>query len=272
VPELPEVQTVVHYLKPYLCGRIIRSVEALNQNTKVFVSLDRDMTPERVIGRSIKSVHRRGKFIVLNLYQGYISIHLRMTGQLMANVGREDKARHFTARLIFQNGGALYFKDYRKFGRIYFSNDLDWLEKKLGIEPLSTGFTSKWLQEAFSRSRRMVKPLLLDQKFIAGLGNIYVDEALWTAKIHPRSIANSLEPYKVSSLCRSIRSILRQAIKLNGTTIINFSFGGGQTGSYTRYLQVFGKQDQPCPRCKTTLRKIRVSQRGTHICPRCQPL
>jgi formamidopyrimidine-DNA glycosylase len=272
MPELPEVETVVHYLKPYLQGRIIDSVEALNQNTKVFISLDPDITPDSFIGHSIKSVHRRGKFIVLNLDRGYISIHLRMTGRLMASVDKADKAHHFTARLIFQNGAALYFKDYRKFGRIYFSKNLDWLEKKLGIEPLSREFTSKWLREAFSRSGRMVKPLLLDQKFIAGLGNIYVDETLWKANIHPRSAANAIEPHKISSLHRSIRSILRKAIELNGTTIINFSFGENQTGAYTDHLQVFGKQNQPCPRCKTSLRKIRVAQRGTHICPHCQPL
>ncbi|MFQ6612660.1 MAG: DNA-formamidopyrimidine glycosylase [Fidelibacterota bacterium] len=272
MPELPEVQTVVHYLKPYLKGKTIKSVEPLNGNEKVFVIRDLKVFQKEVAGQLICNVLRRGKYIIIDLAAGYLCIHLRMTGRLMANFSDRDNPKHFTARLSFTDGTSLYFKDYRKFGRIYFSRELDWLESKLGVEPLSKQFTAKRFYAALQHSGRMIKPLLLDQGFIAGLGNIYVDEALWSAQIHPCFIAKQIEFKQVVVLHRAIRSILRKAIVLNGTTIINFTFGNNRTGSYADQLQVFGKQGKPCPHCNTILLKIRISQRGTHICPNCQKL
>ena len=171
-----------------------------------------------------------------------------------------------------QNGKELYFKDYRKFGRFYYYESLDILEKKLGCEPLSPSFDLLYLLNGLKKSRGMIKPKLLDQSFIAGLGNIYVDESLWEARIHPRKISMNIGNQKIKKLWRAIPSILKSAINYNGTTIINFSYGNKIPGGFKKYLNVFGKEGSPCPRCQTKLKKIFVGQRGTHYCSKCQKL
>ncbi len=135
-----------------------------------------------VLGKSITDVTRRGKYIVINLNKGFMLIHLRMTGRLLLTLTADDKQKHLTAIIKFTDGAALYFKDYRKFGRLYYYDSLDYINQKLGIEPLSKNFTANWLFQNLNDNKRQLKPLLLDQSFIAGLGNIYVDEALVVCK------------------------------------------------------------------------------------------
>ena len=140
----------------------------------------------------------------------------------------------------------------------------------MGIEPLSNNFTTNWLFQNLNDSKRQLKPLLLDQSFIAGLGNIYVDEALWYAKLHPQQIGSSVSRKKSTALHSAIQRLLQTAIENQGTTIINFYFGEGESGNFKEQLQVFGRQNKNCPRCDSIIEKTRVAQRGTHICPSCQ--
>jgi len=265
MPELPEVETVVRYLRPRLISKTIRHFQTLNGWSKVIQGSSPETFTRNVVGQKIIRVRRRGKFIVWNLTEGNVFIHLRMTGRLITNLTERDNPKHLTAAFQFSDGSNLYFKDYRKFGRILFSRNPAELEAKLGPEPLSSFFTAAWLYEAMQAHRRQTKPLLLDQAFLAGLGNIYVDEALWRARIHPLTVSHRISRQKTTALATAIQTILRRAIELNGTTIQSFSFGQGETGRFVSELRVFGRTGEPCPRCDTPIRKIRVAQRGTHF-------
>ena len=270
MPELPEVETVVRYIQPNIVGKTIQSVIPQNNYDKVFETHAPREFNKLVAGKSIVDVTRRGKYIVLNLDRGYFLIHLRMTGRLLLKLSKDDKHKHLTAIINFTDKSFLYFKDYRKFGRFYYYDSMDFINNKLGIEPLSKSFTGNWLYKNLQNYKRQLKPLLLDQGFIAGLGNIYVDEALWFAKLHPQQIGSSVSRKKSNVLHSAIQRLLQTAIDNQGTTIINFYFGEGKKGNFREQLQVFGRQDKNCPRCKMVIEKIRVAQRGTHLCPRCQ--
>ncbi len=272
MPELPEVETVVRYLRPWLRGKTVRRFQTLNGWWKVVQGSSPETFAKHIVGQQIIKIRRRGKFVVWNLINGNVLIHLRMTGRLITKLTEQDDPKHLTAEFQFSDGTSLYFKDYRKFGRISFLENLADLDARLGLEPLSSAFTATWLYRSLQAHRRQIKPLLLDQTFIAGLGNIYVDESLWKAKIHPLAISQHVGKRKATVLATAIQTILKRAIELNGTTIQSFKFGLGETGRFVSELQVFGRVGQPCPRCKTQICKIRVAQRGTHFCPRCQRL
>jgi len=272
MPELPEVETVVRYIRPNIIGKTIHNVIPQNNYDKVFVTHIPRQFNELVAGKSINTVERRGKYIVFNLDRGHLLIHLRMTGRLLLNLTEDDKPKHLTAIVHFTDNSALYFKDYRKFGRLYYYGSLDYINKKLGVEPLSENFTEERLYKNLHNSKRQLKPLLLDQGFIAGLGNIYVDEALWFAKLHPQQKGSSVSRKKSNVLHSAIQRLLQTAIDNQGTTIINFYFGEGKKGNFREQLQVFDRQNKNCPRCGIIIKKIRVAQRGTHICPHCQQL
>lgn len=270
MPELPEVETVVRYLEPHLLGKRVVRVR-LPKSYKQAVATHAPAALTRILKeQKIRAVSRRAKFIVLTLDSGFLCIHLRMTGRLF--VGELDPAfrKHVTATVVFQDGSSLYFHDTRKFGRIYYYSDLDELEARLGVEPLSKDFRAELLYALLRSRSRMLKPLLLDQKVIAGLGNIYVDEALWRARLHPRRLSDGLNRKSSKALHQAIRAVLRESIRLNGTTFNSFYFGDGASGEFRTKLSVFGRQGEPCPRCAATIVKMKVAQRGTHICPRCQ--
>ena len=270
MPELPEVQTVVNYLSDNVLGKTISSIKSPNNHAKTFVDGTLNDFYQFLQQKEIHKIWRRGKYIIFNLDKGYLLFHLRMTGRLILQLPSSDDIKYVSAKLTFEDESELFFRDTRKFGRIYFCNELGWLENKLGIEPLSSGFTAEWLHAQLKQKNRMMKPLLLDQSFIAGLGNIYVDEALWQAGIHPESRSSQIEKKKADSLCCGIKNILKKAIALNGTTIINFSYGQNSMGSYKEKLKIFGKTNYPCPACESPIKKIKVAQRGTHFCPKCQ--
>jgi len=270
MPELPEVETVVRYLRPNIVGKTIQRITPQNNYDRVLTTHTARQFNKLVKGQVINTVVRRGKFIVFNLGRGHLLIHLRMTGRLLLKLSKDDKRKHLTAIVYFIDKSSLYFKDYRKFGRLYYYDSMDYINQKLGLEPLSKNFTIDWLYKNLQNSKRQLKPLLLDQSFIAGLGNIYVDEALWYTKLHPQQIGSSASRKKSNILHSAIQGLLKTAIDKQGTTIINFYFGEGKRGNFSEKLQVFGRQGKNCPRCKTIIKKIRVAQRGTHICPRCQ--
>jgi len=272
MPELPEVQTVVNYLAPEVQGKFINSIDSPNNYLKVFGNGDLSFVKSAIQGKRIVRLGRRGKYIIIHLNKGHLILHLRMTGKLLLQGLQKKFDKHLSFRINFNDNSNLYFYDTRKFGRIYFSKTLNWLEQKLGIEPLSMKFDLSWLTQSLGQRKRMMKPLLLDQSFIAGLGNIYIDEILWKSNIHPLSLSNKIPEQIIPDLYKSIRSILKNAILFNGTTFINFSFGENQMGEFGEQLNVFGKQGRPCPDCGEEIKKIRAAQRGTHMCNRCQIL
>ena len=270
MPELPEVQTVVHSLQPTLPGKIIKLVHCPNGYTGVLENGSIKKYQNFLIGKILQSVYRRGKFIIIKLDYGFLLIHLRMTGKVVLEKPLIKEMKYVSFQLTFSDNTKLYFQDVRKFGRVYICHNLNWLETQLGIEPLSNDFTPIWLYELLHKHKRMIKPLLMDQQFIAGLGNIYIDEALWQSGIHPRAISNKIGKIRSNKLSTSIKDILKRAISYQGTTIINFSYGQNKNGNFSDELQIFGKTNSPCPKCSKPIIKIFVAQRGTHFCKQCQ--
>jgi formamidopyrimidine-DNA glycosylase len=270
MPELPEVETVVRSLKPWITGKTIQSIK-IKPGVKSTVQSHSPKTLERLLtGQKIHQIRRRAKYIILVLDHGFLTIHLRMTGRLIPERINPPDKKYVTAAFLFSDNTSLFFKDTRKFGRISYFSSLEPLENKLGVEPLSRAFSFDCLLSILKSRKRMIKPLLLDQKLVAGLGNIYCDEALWKAGIHPLTVSNRISRQKVKRLHQAIKSTLRSSIRHNGTTFQAFFFGSEESGSFFSKLKVFGREGLPCPQCKSSILKIRVAQRGTHICPRCQ--
>ena len=268
MPELPEVQTVVNNLSTKLINRTIKHVKSPNKYTKVFSNIKILDFNKNVSNKKIKNIIRLGKYIVFELETGFISIHLRMTGQLLYNSKYNQK--YVSAKFLLDKNDFLIFNDIRKFGRIYYSQKLLWLKKKLGIDPLSKDFTKSWFLSEITKKNRMIKALLFDQTFITGLGNIYIDECLWKSKIHPESITSKIPKKNISTLHQSILKILNKAIKFQGTTIINFYFGNNSKGNNSENLYIYGRTDKNCIRCNNKISKIFVCKRGTHLCNKCQ--
>ncbi|SVB12773.1 uncharacterized protein METZ01_LOCUS165627 [marine metagenome] len=267
MPELPEVETVVRFLQPHILGKTISRVEFPWPKTCAGLSIAQFR--KNVVGCKIRTVERRGKYIVFTIGSAWFTVHLRMTGHLFpAQVGFDRNHVTFFSQL--DGGHYLVFRDQRKFGRVTWVNSLKHLDEKLGPEPFSDVFTQHWLLHQFKSRKRQIKALLLDQAFIAGLGNIYVDEVLWFARIHPLRVCNRLSAKKVKLLHGAIRLILREAISARGTTIRDFRVDGEQPGGYKNHLKIFNRSGYPCYRCEKSIIKTRAAGRGTYICPRCQ--
>ncbi len=270
MPELPEVETVVRHLRPRLEGRLITGFTAYWP--KVTAPLEPQHFARQVAGRTIKDVRRRGKFIIFQLDRGLVHVHLRMTGRLLLlPAGQPGDLPHLRAAFTLSGDERLVFRDVRKFGRIGYLESPASLEARLGPEPLSKEFTTRVLRKMLAGRRRQIKPLLLDQAFIAGLGNIYVDEVLFMAGIHPLILASRIDARRATALHGAIRKVLADSIAHNGTTIINFGYGDDEAGGFRERLMVFGREEEPCHVCATPLVKTRVAQRGTYLCPHCQP-
>lgn len=261
MPELPEVETVVRGLQSTIVGETIVDLEIPWEK-----ALQPESAYDSLIGKTIRRVSRRAKFIIIELNIGALVVHLRMTGKLTPVFPE----KHITVILHFRSGNALYFQDMRKFGRMVYTDDPAELVEHLGPEPLSDHFTPQRFIKMLQSKQRIIKPLLLDQSFLAGLGNIYVDEALFQAGIHPQSIASAIPGKNSKLLHKAIQNILSASIKAQGTTILNFSHGDNQSGTYQAALQVYGRKAQSCLVCDTPIEKIKLAQRGTHFCPNCQ--
>lgn len=270
MPELPEVETVVRTIRPDLLGKQIVGVRSIG-SVKVFDPLGARRLNSIVANQEVVAVNRRGKYILIELASGgAITIHLRMTGRLLFGPIESSECHHLAAVIQCSDGCDLYFKDVRKFGRIAWVEDRGILDRRLGIEPLSQNFTVLALGVLLQHHSRRLKPLLLDQKVLAGLGNIYVDEVLWRAQLHPERVSNTVDRSECQALHTAIRSILKRAIHFQGTSFSDFYFGEGKRGRFYDQLAVFGQAGKMCRRCKTNIIKMRVAQRGTHICPNCQ--
>ncbi len=263
MPELPEVETVVRGLQSTIVGESIADLEVPWEK-----SLVANDPYESIVGKLITYVHRRAKYIVIQFDIGALVVHLRMTGKLTPVFPE----KHVTVILHFESGRTLYFQDTRKFGRMEYTDNPEELLEHIGPEPLSDQFTTQVFYKMLTGKNRLIKPLLLDQSFLAGLGNIYVDEALFQAGIQPLSIASSIPKERSIRLHSAIQSILAESIKAQGTTVLNYSHGDNQSGTYQAALQVYGRKDQPCLVCDTPIIKIKMGQRGTHYCAQCQKL
>jgi len=273
MPELPEVETVVHGLRREIVGRTIEGADVLWHRS--VDPPDPDRFVKQITGKRVLDVWRRGKWIVLSLSaEKYLLIHLRMTGRLI--VESEDclDTEHLRVLFFLDDGRLLRFTDMRKFGRLRIVEDPETVLGALGPEPLSPTFTVDRFEQMLSERRGRIKPLLLNQRFLAGLGNIYVDESLWRAGIHPLRAANSLSSEEVERLHRAIGTLLRSAIRHGGTTLSERGYRRvrDQPGAYAGELIAYGREGEPCPRCSTAIERIKVSQRGTHFCPVCQPV
>ena len=274
MPELPEVETVVRNLNAAgLVGRAIRSARV--HWPRIVEGATASEFTRALTGQRITAIGRRAKYIVIRLSGRHdLLVHLRMTGRLSFSPpgGRREKHQHVILRL--DDGRELRYSAPRKFGRWYLVEDAETRLGKLGPEPLEAGFSRRVFERRLKAKRAMLKPLLLNQAFLAGLGNIYVDEALWEAKLHPRRLSSTLTLMERGLLYRAIRRVLRRGIASQGTTLgrgtTNFRNVQGETGRNQHGLRVFRRVGQACPRCGAPIARLMVAQRSSHICPKCQ--
>lgn len=269
MPELPEVETTVRALREPLVGETF--TEARLNWPRHIDRPDPDEFRARLPGLCVQAIDRRGKYLVFRLTQGEtLIIHLRMTGHLSVVPGQTPLEKHTHTILGLANGKELRFRDTRKFGRVYLVRDPDDVLGKLGPEPLAPSFTVDVLAERLEGRSMRLKSLLLDQSFVAGVGNIYADEALYYAQLHPERAANTLSPADVSALHTAIQKVLRLGIEREGATLDRYRKPDGSFGSMQNAVAVFRRTDEPCYQCGTPIRKIVVGGRSTHFCPSCQ--
>ncbi|MBI2002324.1 MAG: bifunctional DNA-formamidopyrimidine glycosylase/DNA-(apurinic or apyrimidinic site) lyase [candidate division NC10 bacterium] len=271
MPELPEVEVIRRDLVPHVEGRRIRSAKITESRLTRRRGSPREVEAA-LVGQRVKALRRRGKFFVFDLGRDSLVVRLGMTGQLLW-WGSEDRFRpdqHTHAQLVIAGGGILSYRDIRKFGEMFILPTAS-LEQmlRLGVEPLGPAFTAEALRRICRGSTR-IKSLLLDQTKIAGIGNIYADEALFRAGIRPTRRANSLRLEEIRSLQRAIRAILQAGIRHRGSSIANYRDPCGQPGRFVALHRVYHRQGKPCLSCGTPVRRIVLGQRGTHFCPTCQ--
>lgn len=287
MPELPEVETVRLQLLHKVKGKTISKVKVHNPKT---TGGDRNFA-KKLVGQTIDHIDRIGKLLIFsfkNQSDLYMLAHLKMTGQfffvdkaggvaggghsLSKNDTKNLPNKHTRVSLYFTDSTSLHFNDMRKFGYMKLADTIETeiARSRFGQEPIVNKFDFEDFFAGLGRRKTNIKATLLDQSFIAGLGNIYVDETLWKARITPTRLSNTITKPQAKEIAKHAKSILNKAIKVGGTTFQHFADTDGNTGNYTNYLKVFGKQNTPCPRCQTIIQKSKVAGRGTHFCPKCQ--
>lgn len=273
MPELPEVETVRRSLEAPLRGRRVTGLR-LADFPGVIGHESREQVAARLIGRRFTGARRRAKYLLLDLDDGTaLMVHLRMTGHLEIVPAAAPRLRFEHLAIALDDGCDLRFADQRKFGRVLHlqAADLRRLERRFGPEPLGSRFTADWLAGALAKRPGRLKSVLLDQEVVAGLGNIYADEALFRARLHPERPANGLSPHDVRSLHRAIRAVLREGVDRRGTSFSSYRDATGAKGENQFNLRVYGQGGHgPCPRCGWPLGRLVVGGRGTSFCPRCQ--
>ncbi len=271
MPELPEVETIRQYLAEQMVGRQVSSVPHIDPRMIKLGGYSGDGLTTRLVGDHLAGVDRRGKYLIFRWQRpGYLIVHLGMSGRLTVESATETRASH-THVIIRFDGWDLRLRDPRRFGRVGWLDDLDRLESRLGLEPLSSGFTAKHLGQKLQGRSAPIKSLLLNQAIVAGLGNIYVDEALHLSGIHPAQSADAIDPQSVTRLVRNIRRVLRQSLKNRGTSFSDYVDALGQPGRNQGHLQVYGRRGLACFRCGSTIATVVIQGRTSHFCVRCQP-
>jgi formamidopyrimidine-DNA glycosylase len=270
MPELPEVETVARGLQEPLVGRTIVGVSVRWPRTVAVPTVEEFKTD--LVGRQVTSVGRRGKYVVIGLDQGYLLIHLKMSGRLRVVPASDPRDEHVHTAFDLNSGHQLRFRDVRKFGRVYLVDDPAQVTAGLGPEPLADDFALDQFRRLLARRSGRLKSLLLNQAFLAGLGNIYADEALFAARLHPLRKANSLTSDGQANLYAAIQRVLRQAINDRGTTLDDrgYTDAEGQSGTYQEQIAVYGRKGDLCYVCHTPIERIVVGGRSTHFCPHCQ--
>ena len=270
MPELPEVETVANGLRAPLIGRTITAVTINWHRTIARPAVEE--FGKQVVGRQVRSVGRRGKYVVVELDYGYLLVHLMMSGRLHVVPAEEPLDSHMRVVFDLDSGQQMRFQDTRKFGRIYLVDDPQEVTAALGPEPLDDEFTLGDFRRKLARRSGRIKPLLLNQQFLAGLGNIYADEALFAARLHPLRKADSLTPAEQARLYEAIRAVLSSAVKGRGTTLSDGGYkdASGEAGTFQARLAVYGRGGQDCLRCQTPVERIVLGGRSAHYCPSCQ--
>jgi len=270
MPELPEVETIARNLKNgslglRVPGQVIADVSN-DWERQIAVPAWQQFHHE-LPGQTILDVRRRGKFLVFPCSEGSLLIHLRMSGDILLAEHHQPAGGHEHTVFLFESGWSMRFSNPRKFGRVYYARDPESICGRLGPEPLGVQFTADWFADSLSQRRRAVKPLLMDQNFLAGMGNIYTDEALHRAHIHPRRTASTLSRAESENLWQQIRQTLMEGVERQGASI-DWIYKGGD---FQNTFHVYRRTGLPCPTCTTPIERILVGQRGTHFCPKCQP-
>jgi formamidopyrimidine-DNA glycosylase len=277
MPELPEVETISRWLRegdpreqvhpspPSVLGRTIKGVHLLWERTLATPG-PAEFTA-RVIGQRIEDISRRGKYLIFFLSTDKMLVHLRMSGDLFVEPDTTPLAKHHRLALDLDSGLRLSFNDTRKFGRVWLVDDIETVVGDLGPEPLAADFTADRFFDLLHNRRRRLKSLLLDQRFVAGIGNIYADEAMFRAGLHPLTLASEITRVKSDALWAAVRSALKDGIDRHGASI-DWAYRGGD---FQNQFQVYQRTGEPCYRCGTEIARIQVAQRSTHFCPSCQP-
>jgi formamidopyrimidine-DNA glycosylase len=271
MPELPEVETVARGLRATIINQTISGVD-LHKTDRIYPGKSKFVS--LLTGARFEHIRRRGKNILIDLSNGYtLWVHLKMTGHFYYQPTTDPIAKH--DHVVFHladNSHNLRFNDYRRFGRIRIYPTTEIMAQKglaeLGPEPLE--ITVDEFVERIKRRSRMIKPALLDQTFLAGLGNIYADESLFRNRIHPRRLTDSLSRKKMAALHGTIQELLSMAIRLMGTSVDTFSGLNGRPGRFQKYLLAYGREGEPCPRCERAIRREKIGSRSAHYCPACQ--
>jgi formamidopyrimidine-DNA glycosylase len=268
MPELPEVETIKNELAPWVVGQSFTEVTI--SDAKLVWGGSAEEARRGLIGQKVESLERRGKYLIFHLSSGKsLIIHLRMTGSLLLDPKDVDRY----ARAVFQlsNGHHFVFTDRRRLGKIWLVDDADAVISKLGPEPLDKSFTPDVLEQRLSRHHVPIKAALLNQSIVAGIGNMYADEALFAARIHPLRKTDDLSPEEVQTLYHSIRKVLRAAITNKGASVDTYVRPEGELGTAHFDFKVAHKGGEPCPVCGSPIERCVVQNRGTYFCPRCQP-
>jgi formamidopyrimidine-DNA glycosylase len=269
LPELPEVETIKNELFPRLIGRQITGVTIYDAKPVRKPSVEEFQ--QKLIGQKIDSLDRRGKYLIFQLSSSAaLVIHLRMSGALLFNPEQPDQY----TRVIFylDNGSQLIFADRRRLGALWLVENEQTIVGKLGPEPLTPGFTAETLTKRLQKHKAPIKAVLLDQAVIAGIGNMYADEALFAAKIHPLRKANSLSPQEIRNLHQAIRNVLQSAIDNKGASVNTYKRPDGQLGIAHSNFCVAHRGGKPCPICGTPIQRLAIRNRGSYFCPNCQKL
>jgi len=269
VPELPEVETIRRDLASLVLGRRIDEVEVLWPRT--VQGLEAEAFQARLAGQRIEWLGRRGKHLLLHLSSGGdLIIHLGMSGRLLLEQGHISPEKYDRVLFRLEGGLALRFRDVRKLGWLALVKDGEEFLASLGPEPLEEGFTAEVLTKRLAGRKGQLKPLMLNQRFLAGVGNIYADEALFAAGLHPCRRADTLSEEDIARLHWAIRSTLASGIEDRGSSVNDYRDAEGRPGRHQENLAVYGREGEPCPRCGAPIQRIVVGGRGTHFCPNCQ--